>query len=184
MAFYFLFILVSTVLLTHSMGVYATEENDLVVLTTANQLRKEIKSQLEEVMAEALPEFCSSENIGCQNFSGADIAAVVLQNLTEVVKDCINDTITDLFAPVLSQISHLVTPGLTPSHPATSCLEILQVAPQSPSGLYWIRANEHGVSLCHMYCDMERSCNGVAGGWMKIVSINMTDGNSTYVDLV
>ena len=91
-----------------------------------------------------------------------DIVAVVVEELTEHIKDCIDDTITDLLAPVLSQLSFLVTPGLTPSRPATSCMEILQLAPQSPSGLYWIRANEHDVK--HMYCDMERSCKGVAGG--------------------
>ena len=150
MSFRVFFIFVSTLLFAHSMAVCATQESDALVLTTAGLLRKEIKSQLNEALAEALPKICSSG---------------------------INDTITDLLAPVLSQLSHLVTPGLTPSHPATSCMEILQVAPQSPSGLYWIRANEHAAK--HMYCDMERSCNGVAGGWMKIASLNMTTGGST-----
>ena len=30
-----------------------------------------------------------------------------------------------------------------------------------------------------MYCDMERSCKGVAGGWMRVASLDMTDGNNT-----
>ena len=43
------FILVPILLLAHSTTVYATQEtNDLVVITTANHLRKEIKSQLDE----------------------------------------------------------------------------------------------------------------------------------------
>ena len=150
MAFHVSFIFGSTLLFAHSMAVSATEKSDLVVLTTDNQLRKVINSQLNETLAKTLPEICRSE---------------------------INDTITDLLAPVLSQLSHLMTPGLTPSHPATSCMEILQLAPQSPSGLYWIRANEHTAK--HMYCDMERSCKGVAGGWMKIASLNMTTAGST-----
>ena len=157
MAFYLLLVLVSTMLLAHSMAVSTTEENDIVVLTTATQLRKEIKSQLNEALAEALP----------------DIVAAVIQEQ----KLRINDTIIDLFAPVLSQLSHLMTPGLTPSHPATSCMEILQLAPQSPSGLYWIRAYEHAAK--HMYCDMERSCKSVTGGWMKVVSVNMKTSGST-----
>ena len=107
-------------------------------------------AQLNEALAEALPEFCTSG---------------------------INDPITDLLAPLLSQLSHLVTPGLSPCHPATSCMEILQLAPQSSSGFYWIRANEHAAK--HMYCDMEKSCNSVAGGWMRIVSLNMTKAGST-----
>jgi dynein heavy chain len=155
----------------------AAEETDLVVITTANQLRKEIKSQLNEALAEALPEVCSSGSYSVQNSSGNDIVGAVTQEMKEVIKDCINDTITDLLAPLLSQLTRLLTPGLTPSHPATSCMEILQLAPQSPSGLYWIRANEH--SARHMYCDMERSCKGVAGGWMRVASIDMTDSKST-----
>ena len=177
MAFHLLFILVSTLLLANGMVVCATQESDLVVLTTASQLRKEIKSQLNEALAEALPEVCSSGSYGVPNSSGDDIVAAVMQEMKEVVKDCINDTITDLLAPLLSQLTRLLTPGLTSSHPATSCMEILQLAPQSPSGFYWIRANEH--SARHMYCDIERSCNGVAGGWMRIVSLDMTQVNST-----
>ena len=103
----------STLLLANGTGVCATQESDLVVLTTASQLRKEIKSQLNEALAEALPEVCSS---GCHGVQ------------------CINDTITDLLAPLLSQLTQLLTPGLTSSHPATSCMEILQLAPQDSTG--------------------------------------------------
>ena len=159
MAFFLLFILVSATLLAHSTAVHATQEtNDLVVITTANQLRKEIKSQLTEVLAEALPEFCGSQS-----------SATVIQ----IPSEDIISTVTELLTPLLSQLSHLVTPGVTSSHPATSCMKILQLAPQSPSGLYWIRASEHEVK--QMYCDMERSCKGVGGGWMRVASINMTD---------
>ena len=155
MAFHCLFILVSTLLLSHSPAICDSQESDLIVLTTASQLRKEIRSQVNESLAEAVP----------------DIVAAVMQGL------CINCTTMDIFASILPQLIHLITPGLTPSHPATSCMEILQVAPQSPSGLYWIRANEHDVK--HMYCDMERSCKGIAGGWMRIASFNMTQNGST-----
>ena len=65
---------------------------------------------------------------------------------------------------------------LTPVN-ASSCKEILQLAPQSPSGLYWIRGTDNKPK--HMYCDMERSCKGVAGGWMRVASIDMTDTSST-----
>ena len=176
MAFHVFFLFVSTLLLAHNSGVCATQVSDLVVMTTADQLRKEINTQLNEALTETLPELCSSVSNGVQRSSGDDsIVAAVMQELTEVVNDCINNTIIDLFAPLLSQLSQLVT-GLTPSHPATSCMEILQVAPQSFSGLYWIRDNEHDAK--HMYCDMERSCKGVAGGWMKIISIDMTQGST------
>ena len=47
------------------------------------------------------------------------------------------------------QISIFMTPGCTPSHPATSCKEILQLVPHSPSGLYWIRGTDGAAK--HMY---------------------------------
>ena len=82
---------VSILLLANGTGVCATQESDVVVLTTASQLRKEIKSQLNEALAEALPELCSSRSYGVQYSSGDDIVAAVMQELKEVVKDCIND---------------------------------------------------------------------------------------------
>ena len=78
---------------------------------------------------------------------------------------------------LLSKVSLLLVPGHTPSHPACSCKEILQLAPQSPSGLYWISGTDNKPK--HMYCDMERSCKGVAGGWMRVASIDMTKTGST-----
>ena len=75
------------------------------------------------------------------------------------------------------QISISMIPGLTPSHPATSCKEILQLDQHSPPGLYWIRGTDGAAK--HMYCDMERSCKGVGGGWMRVVSVNMTDSSNS-----
>ncbi|CAI8054236.1 hypothetical protein GBAR_LOCUS29628, partial [Geodia barretti] len=84
-----------------------------------------------------------------------------------------NETVKNL----VSKVSLLLVPGHTPSHPACSCKEILQLAPQSPSGLYWISGTDNKPK--HMYCDMERSCKGVAGGWMRVASIDMTKTGST-----
>ena len=74
-------------------------------------------------------------------------------------------------------VFEMFIPGYTLSHPASSCKEILQLAPQSTSGLYWIRGTDNRPR--QMYWDMERSCKGVAGGWMKVASIDMTDTSST-----
>ena len=169
MTSFILFILIPITLLAHSTTVCATQEtNDLVVITTANQLRKEIRSQLTEVLSEL-----NGSQINITVISSNDAVLSAIRELTDYVKDGVRNSITELLTPLLSNLSHLVTPGLTSSHPATSCMEILQLAPQSPSGLYWIRATEHEVK--QMYCDMERNCKGVGGGWMRVASINMTD---------
>ena len=139
MAFLALF---SVVLLVYCTGVCASQESDLVVLTTASRLREEIRSEM---------------------------------NRQSSVTKIERRMSTELFHVL--QVFKLLTPGYTPSHPATFCKEILQLAPQSPSGLYWIRGTDNAAK--HMYCDMERSCKGVAGGWMRVASIDMTDTSST-----
>ena len=73
--------------------------------------------------------------------------------------------------------AQILIPGLTPCWPATSCKEILQLDPHSPSGLYWIRGTDGAAK--HMYCDMERSCKGVGGGWMRVASVDMTDSSNS-----
>ena len=164
MAFLALF---SVVLLVYCTGVCASQESDLVVLTTASRLREEIKSQLDET------ELCTCQPQNCSSLH-EDLVASIETRVTDSVKAAVSRTVEDL---LLSQFAHLLTPGYTPSLPATSCKEILQLAPQSPSGLYWIRGTDNAAK--HMYCDMERSCKGVAGGWMRVASIDMTDTSST-----
>ena len=183
--------------------------SDLVVLTTADRLREEIRSQLDEALEDSLPELCTGppQNYGSPaqppHLIDADIDAIkeaVNETVTDLlapllskfdidatnktVKEAVNETVSDILAPLLSQLSRLITPGYTSSHPATSCKEILELAPDSPSGLYWIRKTDGGAGHCHchsakhMYCDMEKSCNGVGGGWMRVASINMTEAGS------
>ena len=139
-------------------------ENDL---TTASQLGEEIKSLLEEArLCTCVPQNCSSLR--------EELVAEIQRRVTDSVKAAVSRTIEDLLE---SKLSHLFLPGYTPSHSASSCQQILKLAPQSPSGFYWIRGADSGLK--HMYCDMERSCKGVAGGWMRVASINMTDTSSS-----
>ena len=163
MAFLALF---SVVLLVYCTGVCASQESDLIVLTTASRLREEIKSQLDET------ELCTCQPQNCSSLH-EDLVASIETRVTDSVKAAVSRTVEDL---LLSRFAHLITPGFTPSLPATSCKEILQLAPQSPSGLYWIRGTNNAAK--HMYCDMEGSCKGVAGGWMRVASIDMTDNSS------
>ena len=165
MASSLLFLLASAVLLAHSVTVCA---NNISQSNTTPSLS-----------------LCNNEDIN-------DIFNAAIQELTEDMKESINTTVRDivtdsinttvrdivaeLLTPLMSQVLHLVQQlGRSSSHPATSCKEILELAPSSPSGLYWIRSSDH--SARHMYCDMERSCKGVGGGWMRLASINMRDSS-------
>ena len=173
-------VLVSAVLPVYCITVCTSHDSDLVVLTTADRLREEIRSQLDEALEESLPELCNGYS---QNYGSAAQPCLASDDIISAIVTELNNTVTDLISPLLSQLSHLMTPGLTSSHPATSCMEILEMAPDSPSGLYWIRGTDNGAGQCcsttkHMYCDMERSCKGVAGGWMRVASIDMTNSSN------
>ena len=164
MAFLALF---SVVLLVYCTGVCASQESDLVVLTTASRLREEIKSQLDET------ELCTCQPQNCSSFH-EDLVASIETRVTDSVKAAVSQTVEDL---LLSRFVHPITPGYIPSHPATSCKDILDKTPGAPSGLYWIRGTDNAAK--HMYCDMERICKNVTGGWMRVASIDMTNASST-----
>ena len=159
--------LVSAVMLVYyCTGVCVSQESDLVVLTTASRLREEIRSQLNET------DLCTCQPQNCTSLH-EDLVDKIEERVTDSVKAAVSRTVEDL---LLSQFSHLLTAGYSPTLPASSCKEILQLAPQSPSGLYWIRGTDNETK--HMYCDMEWSCKNVTGGWMRLASIDMTNTSS------
>ena len=59
---------------------------------------------------------------------------------------------------------------------ATSCKELYQCNPATPSGYYNI-STPQGVE--RVYCEMNTSnCGHLTGGWMKVANIDMTDENN------
>ena len=71
--------------------------------------------------------------------------------------------------------------GLTSLNPATSCQEILESQPKTPSASYWVwsTSSDGTRSPVSVHCDMERSCGGLTGGWMRVVFLNMKDIHQT-----
>ena len=81
----------------------------------------------------------------------------------------VSEVMKELLAPILH--CHLeVSQGKYECNPAKSCHQIKELVPESPSGYYYVRQNT-GPALS-VYCDMTRSCGGVSGGWMKLVSFD------------
>ncbi len=60
-------------------------------------------------------------------------------------------------------------------NPGLSCQDLYTA--MKPSGYYWIRSGPSNPAAM-VYCDMERTCCGRRGGWMKVADIDMT--NSTH----
>ena len=55
----------------------------------------------------------------------------------------------------------------------SSCSDILQAVPNSPSGYYRVKSS-NGTDI-YVYCDMTRSCGGSTGGWTRVAKLDMTD---------
>ena len=65
--------------------------------------------------------------------------------------------------------------GKTSSRPGKSCKDIYNynMASRGQSGYYWIRTDR----VYQVYCDMELTCGGITGGWMRIANIDTTQGD-------
>ena len=47
------------------------------------------------------------------------------------------------------------------------------MASRGQSGYYWIKTDQ----VYRVYCDMELTCGGITGGWMRIANIDTTQGD-------
>ena len=65
--------------------------------------------------------------------------------------------------------------GTDSSHPAKSCRDIYNynMASRGQSGYYWIKTDQ----MYRVYCDMQLTCGGITGGWMRIANIDTTQGD-------
>ena len=93
-----------------------------------------------------------------------------VQNLTRVVQQL---NIGSPPLPFLPPVTCLL--GTSPLLPAGSCKQIYNINSTAPSGFYWISSG--GTPPQRLYCDMGRTCGGVAGGWTRVANINMTNSS-------
>ena len=91
-----------------------------------------------------------------------------LENLNETILNYFekNHENQDLLISILNNPNLLFT---------VSCATIYATSNSSPSGFYWFRAPNG--SFVSMYCDMDRTCGSVAGGWTRLVKWDMSDCN-------
>ena len=68
---------------------------------------------------------------------------------------------------------HPNCPGI---QPIQSCKEQFEDDPSSPSGHYWVQSTPDHIT--RVYCEMNKTCKGVTGGWMRVTDIDMT--NTTH----
>ena len=140
------------------------------VVLTRNQLREEIRAGITAALASTVnqspPPLNILRNDSCTCNSLNDTLQEVVGRLStlQLGQQQMNDTI-------LQEVQSLRHPGRSTCYPASSCREIKEDDPSSPSGYYYIRPGSR--PLVRAYCDMRRSCGGITGGWMRVAKIDM-----------
>ena len=140
------------------------------VTSSQSCIRNEVKAAIEELENRS-PPGGSLQSIQCANIANTQIQELnnTMQQGFQEIREELQE-MKSLFSTILSL--HYDR-GFSPSNPAHSCKEIYDRNTSSPSGYYWLQSSSE--KLTRVYCDMERTCGGVQGGWMKVASIDMTD---------
>ena len=102
-----------------------------------------------------------------------NVTEKIVENVTEKIEAKLEKSTEKIISSMKKEIELYHQPGMTPSHPADSFADILHYIPASQSGYYWVK-DINGYSH-QVYCDMNISCGGVVGGWMKVAGLDMTD---------
>ena len=145
------------------------------VVLTRNQLREEIRAGITPALASTINQSptplnilrndsCTCNNVSLQEVVDRLSTLQLGQQQLRLVQQQMNDTI-------LQEVQSLRHPGRSTCYPASSCREIKEDDPSSPSGYYYIRPGSR--PLVRAYCDMSRSCGGITGGWMRMTKIDM-----------
>ena len=87
-----------------------------------------------------------------------DLIDAKLENVTDQIEAKLENVTEKIISSMKEEIKLYHLPGMTPSHPADSCADILYYIPASQSEYYWVK-DINGYSH-RVYCDMKQSCGG------------------------
>lgn len=132
---------------------------------------------------------CSAVTTNC---GSGQVCPVIVQARTDPASGNCSANATTIRSQIVSGLSsqisgvsaNLVTAinakylGLTATTAAQTCLQIKQARPSATSGNYWILKSSTPVQVyCEMslVCDTSRGCSSVAGGWLQVAKLNMSN---------
>jgi hypothetical protein len=162
--------IVAFLILTCTLVVFCQEDpltgtcSNAVIVMTKEEMKREIQTQIADAFANSA---AGNSNGNCSS-EGDDVSKFnqVIAKLEEVSNN---------LAAIRNKLINLHQPGVTASHPATSCKEIYDFNPNITSGYYWLRSANG--SAVRVFCDMTLTCKGVGGGWMQVAKLDMTNSS-------
>ena len=115
-----------------------------------------------------LLELLNTTKSNAQAIDGIIRTLFLMKNTTTSNAGAINDIL--LLVEDLLMLHNETSPGSSPL--PTSCQEIKNKQPNSPSGMYLLETATNGT--INTYCNMEELC-GSGGGWTRLAYLNMSD---------
>lgn len=101
------------------------------------------------------------------------LSITLLANIVKKSRICYYYYVAFFIVTTHISVEYKVFPGLDSSNPAASCADIVQAVATAPSGYYWLQSTSG--SPVRVYCDMSITCQGVGGGWMRVVNLDFND---------
>ena len=135
--------------------------SNTVMVMTKEEMKREIRAQVADALA-------NGESLNCNSTETTN------SNIYEAIEN-LGQEINNKLEVITRKLSSLHILGMTASHPATSCQEIYNLNPNTPSGYYWLQSTND--SAVHVYCVMTLTCKGVGGGWMQVAKLDMTNSS-------
>ena len=141
--------------------------NLLLVTSSQSCIRNELLAAIEELQHRDNPVVSIPSN------QSGNTACPQTEELNSTIQQGLQEIREELQEMKQLLLSLHYNPGLSPSNPAHSCKEIYDKNTSSPSGYYWLVSSSE--KFTQVYCDMEKTCGGVQGGWMRVTSVDMKD---------
>ena len=115
-----------------------------------------------------LLELLNTTKSNAQAIDGIIRTLFLMKNTTNSNAGAINDIL--LLVEDLLMLHNETSPGSSPL--PTSCQEVKNKQPNSPSGMYLLETANNGT--INTYCNMEELC-GSGGGWTRLAYLDMSD---------
>ena len=115
-----------------------------------------------------LLELLNTTKSNAQAIDGIIRTLFLMKNTTTSNAGAINDIL--LLVEDLLMLHNETSPGSSPL--PTSCQEVKNKQPNSPSGMYLLETANNGT--INTYCNMEELC-GSGGGWTRLAYLDMSD---------
>jgi hypothetical protein len=168
----FLFYLVVVVSLLGAVGACLAFATEISRLKSEMASHKAVSSSQQLVNQNLMQQFITFYSLMEDNISKLNASINTADSSTQHPSYSVIEKRIEQLNGSISIVDMALEEGLRAALYTSSCTTL---PPSSPSGYHWVRTSNG--SAVRVYCDMNRSCGGVTGGWMRVAELDMTNSS-------